>query len=154
MAPLDLRIEYRPAGLDCASILSELPEWFGIPEANADFVRMAESEGAWTAESSGETLGIMLLVDRKYSAMEVYLLAVRPRVHRRGVGRTLVNRACSVARGAGKRYLTVKTLGPSISDAPYRETRAFYVAMGFDPLEELISIWRPGNPCLYMIRPV
>jgi hypothetical protein len=46
----------------------------------------------------------------------------------------------------------VKTLGPTHSDPGYARTRAFYLAVGFRPLEEFGLIWDEGNPCLIMVK--
>jgi GNAT superfamily N-acetyltransferase len=128
-----------------------LPEWFGIAESNAAYAAHAEREQAWVAEEAGEALGLMSLVDHGFSALEIHLLAVRRRLHRRGVGGALVAKACSIARRLGKPYVTVKTRGPSRPYEPYERTRAFYLAAGFEPLEEFTDIWGPENPCLVMI---
>ena len=151
---MTLKIVQRPAGADCASILAELPEWFGIPESNAGYAEIAEREQAWVAEEPGATLGLMVLIDHGFSAIDVHLLAVRPHAHRRGVGKALIRRACAITQGLGKPYLTVKTQGPSAAYEPYQRTRAFYDSVGFKPLEEFTSIWGPENPCLIMIMPV
>jgi N-acetylglutamate synthase-like GNAT family acetyltransferase len=151
---MSLEIVRRAAGADCTSILAELPEWFGIPESNAGYAAHAEREQAWVAEEAGDALGLMTLVDHGFSAIEIHLLAVRPHAHRRGVGLALVRQACSIARQLGKPYVTVKTQGPSAAYEPYERTRAFYRAVGFEPLEELTSIWGPENPCLIMIMRV
>lgn len=148
---MPLQIVRRAAGADCAAILAELPEWFGIPESNADYAAHAEREHAWVAEEAGQPLGLMVLVDHGFSALEIHLLAVRPHVHRRGVGRALVSHAASIAQALGRPYLMVKTRGPSLPYEPYERTRAFYVGVGFEALEELTSIWGPENPCLIMI---
>jgi GNAT superfamily N-acetyltransferase len=151
---MTLKITRRAAGAECASILAELPEWFGIPESNAEYAAAAEREQAWVAEDSGDALGLMVLTDQGFSAIDVHLLAVRPQLHRRGVGLALIEQARTVARERGKSYLTVKTRGPSLPYEPYERTRAFYEAVGFAPLEELTEIWGPENPCLIMIMPV
>ncbi len=148
---MTLKIVRRPAGAECASILAELPQWFGLPESNAEYAEIAEREQAWVAEESGGALGLMVLVDQGFSAIDIHLLAVRPHVHRRGVGVALVRQARAVAQALGKPYLTVKTRGPSLEYEPYERTRAFYDAVGFEPLEEFTSIWGPENPCLIMI---
>jgi GNAT superfamily N-acetyltransferase len=151
---MTLKITRRTAGAECASILAELPEWFGIPQSNADYAEAAEREQAWVAEDSGESLGLMVLVDQGFSAIDVHLLAVRPHLHRHGVGRALIEQAIAVARELGKSYVTVKTRGPSLPYAPYERTRAFYEAVGFESLEEITEIWGPENPCLLMIMSV
>ena len=151
---MTFKIVRRAAGADCASILAELPEWFGLPDSNAAYAALAEREQAWVAQESGNTLGLMVLVDPGFSAIDIHLLAVRPHAHRRGVGKALVRHACAVAQDLGKRYVTVKTRGPSREYEPYRRTRAFYEAAGFKALEEFAAIWGPENPCLIMIMPV
>ena len=151
---MTLKIVRRPAGAECASILAELPEWFGIPQSNVAYAEAAEREQAWMAEDSGETLGVMVLMDHGFSAIDVHLLAVRPHAHRRGVGKALIQQALATTRELGKPYLTVKTQGPSSGYEPYARTRAFYEAVGFRGLEEFTAIWGPENPCLIMIMPV
>ena len=34
------------------------------------------------------------------------------------------------------------------------ETRAFYAAAGFRPLEVITEVWGPDDPCLLMVRPL
>ena len=151
---MPLKIVRRPAGAECASILAELPEWFGIPRSNAEYAAAAEREPAWVAEDNGETVGVMVLTDHGFSAIDVHLLAVRPQFHGRGVGRALIRQALAVTRDLGKPYLTVKTQGPLAGYEPYERTRRFYEAVGFKGLEEFTEIWGPENPCLIMIMPV
>lgn len=151
---MKIDIVRRTAGADCAAILAELPEWFGIPQSNAEYAALAEREPAWVAEAAGDALGVMILVDHGFSAIDIHLTAVRPLAHRRGVGRALVGQALSEARALGRPYLTVKTRGPSLPYEPYERTRAFYEAVGFVALEEFAEIWGPENPCLFMVKPV
>jgi len=150
---MTLKIVRRAAGADCAAILAELPEWFGIPESNVAYAVAAEHEPAWVADDAGEVLGLMVLTDPGFSAVDVHLLAVRPHAHRRGVGRALIGQALAAAQAQGKPYLTVKTQGPSAHYEPYERTRRFYEAVGFKGLEEFSAIWGPENPCLVMIMP-
>ena len=153
---MTLRISERDfgAGALCRSILDQLPEWFGIPESNADYARLADEGPAWLAVDNGEVVGLMLLKPHFTTAVEVYLLAVVPARHRSGVGRTLIAAAEAWAKARGARYLTVKTRGPSLPYEPYERTRAFYEATGFIPLEEFTEIWGPENPALLMVKPV
>lgn len=151
---MTLKIVRRAAGAECVSILAELPAWFGIPESNAGYAEVAEREQAWVAEDAGDTLGLMVLIDHGFCAIDVHLLAVRPHAHRRGVGKALIGQARAVTQALGKPYLTVETQGPSAHYEPYERTRAFYDAVGFRPLEEFTTIWGPENPCLIMIMPM
>ena len=96
---MTLEIVRRAAGAECASILAELPEWFGIPESNTAYAEAAERQPTWVAQESGEPLGVMVLTDPGFSALDVHLLAVRPRAHRQGVGKALIQQARAIARG-------------------------------------------------------
>jgi GNAT superfamily N-acetyltransferase len=153
---MTIELTQRPSGSGeiCRSILAELPEWFGMPESNANYVDRAETGPSWIATSSdGELLGLMVLEVHGRDALEVYLLAVRPTAHRQGVGRALIEKALADAAAFGARYLTVKTQGPSANYEPYARTRRFYEAMGFVALEEFMTIWG-SDPCLFMVTPV
>jgi GNAT superfamily N-acetyltransferase len=70
---------------------------------------------------------------------------------RRGLGRDLVRRAEALLRDRAVEYFQVKTVGPSREDAAYAETRSFYRAMGFCPLEET-NLWGDTNPCLFLVK--
>lgn len=49
-------------------------------------------------------------------------------------------------------FLHLKTLSDSDPDRHYAKTRAFYLAVGFRPLEELTALWGKDNPCLLMVK--
>ena len=57
-------------------------------------------------------------------------------------------------QGQGIEYLQVKTLSDTHPDAAYARTRAFYMAVGFRPLEEFKTLWNEENPCLLMVKSV
>ena len=78
-------------------------------------------------------------------------MAVRQDYHRSGVGSALVRHAEAAVRARQIEYLEVKTLGPSRESRDYAQTRDFYRAMGFHPLEET-NLWGDVNPCLIMVK--
>lgn len=138
-------------GRVCRDILARLPEWFGMSDANLAYEHDAETLPTWLALEDDEPVGLMIL-KRHEAALENWLLAVRRDLRGQGIGRALIGRAGQTAAQAGLGFLTVKTLGPSHPSAPYAETRAFYRAVGFTPLEEFTEIWGPDNPCLFMAK--
>ena len=79
-------------------------------------------------------------------------MAVDVTRHRRGIGTALLERAEQELRGAGVRYLQVKTLGPSQPDDEYERTRLFYEARGFVALEEMLDVWPEDNPMLILVK--
>ena len=137
----------------CREILNELPAWFGIPASIDEYAGAAIGMEMLGYADRGIVAGFVMLRNTSAVATDVYVLAIRPAYHRRGIGRALIDAAARWARTRNHRYLTVKTLGPSRPDAAYDATRAFYAAVGFEPLEELAELW-DGNPCLFMVKPL
>jgi GNAT superfamily N-acetyltransferase len=84
----------------------------------------------------------------------VYVMAVLPEFHRRGIGLALLSHAESIMAVDGVEFLQVKTLAASKPDEGYAKTRAFYLACGFRPLEEYQDLWDAENPALQMIKVV
>lgn len=139
-------------GAICADILSALPEWFGLPQSNAQYARDAESLPMFGAYEGSDVIGMVVLKQHTLFAVENAVLGVRPAYHRRGAGRALIAQGESWARSRNARFLTVKTRGPSAPDANYEKTRAFYQAVGFVPVEEFPTLWDAANPCLFMVK--
>jgi GNAT superfamily N-acetyltransferase len=135
-------------------LLGLLPSWFGIPEANAEYVQSATHLPGLVAHdrSSGEEpIGVLLYRRHFPEAAEIHVMAVTPSWHRRGVGKALVAAVEAELAADGCRMLQVKTLGATHPDPGYALTRAFYRSVGFLPLEETGELW-PGNPCLIMVK--
>ncbi len=136
----------------CERILRALPEWFGIEASNRAYIRDLETLPSYVAIVDGEVAGFLSLKHHFSTASEIHVLAVGRSLHRRGVGRALVERAEAGLRAAGVALLQVKTLGPSKPDEGYRKTREFYKALGFVALEETTVLWSPDNPSLIMVK--
>ena len=149
-------IEYRPAGSGaiCRSILATIPEWFGLPVSNAEYEALAQTGPAIVALDGGEPVGLMLLKRHFETTLEVYFLAVLRDRHRRGAGRALMAHAEAIARAEGRRFVSVKTRGPSKPYEPYERTRRFYEALGYAALEERTDIWGPEDPALIMAKAI
>jgi len=132
----------------CREILVELPGWFGIPEAVDRYIQEVAALPTFGVGREG-FLSLKLHSD---AAAEIYVMGVRPEAHRRGIGTALLEGAEAFLRERNVDYLQVKTLGPSHPSKHYAETRSFYAARGFRPLEELTEIWGEDNPCLIMVK--
>jgi GNAT superfamily N-acetyltransferase len=145
---VQLREQRSGSGASCREILATIPTWFGIAEANENYIAMAEREPTILASLDGRDVGILVLKHHSPYASEVYLMAVRAEHHRHGIGRALLQRADAQLARAGVEYLQVKTLSASAEDEGYAKTRAFYLAYGFRPLEEFPDLWDPQNPAL------
>ena len=131
----------------CEHVVHDLPEWFGIEEATAAYLRDVAALPTFGADGDG-FLSLKLHTPR---AAELYVMGVRRERHGEGLGTALLAAAEDFLRACGCEYLQVKTLGPSHPDAGYARARAFYEARGFVPLEELHDLWEQ-NPCLLMVK--
>ena len=137
-----------------ASLVRDLPEWFGIAQSVASYIDAASELPNTIARQGHDVLGVCLTRRHTRVAAEIELLAVRRDLHRRGIGRELLERVDRDLRAAGVRLLEVKTFGPSGESKEYERTRAFYESMGFLPLEERRDIWGPEDPCLISVKPL
>jgi GNAT superfamily N-acetyltransferase len=131
----------------CETVLRDLPDWFGIEEATAAYIRDVADLPTFAV---GEQAFIALKAHNPKAA-EVYVMGVRAQHHRQGLGTALLDAGEAYLRDRGVEYLQVKTLGASDPDAGYGRTRRFYLARGFVPLEELHGLWE-GNPCLLLVK--
>jgi GNAT superfamily N-acetyltransferase len=141
-------------------LLRSLPGWFGIESSIVEYVAKAHELPtylAWSASGSSahaarrQPVGVLLAARHFPQSAEIYLMAVEPALHRRGIGRALVKALEADLMADGVELLQVKTLGPSWPDDGYGRTRQFYARMGFRPLEEIHDLW-PDNPCLVMVK--
>ncbi len=131
--------------------MADLADWFGIEAANDAYVDEARSLPTVVATVAGEIVGVCLVKRHFPEAAEVELIAVRKSMHRRGVGRQILDRVEMDLLDDGVRVLQVKTLGPSVHYEPYEQTRRFYRAQGYLPLEEHAHLW-PSDACLVMVK--
>jgi GNAT superfamily N-acetyltransferase len=134
-----------------AALISGLPEWFGIEEANAAYVESARTLPTVLALDDGVVVGALLWRRHFPAAAEVHLMAIDRSRHRQGIGTALLDRAERTLRSEGVRYLQVKTLGPSLPDDAYERTRRFYEARGFVALEEILAFW-DDEPMLLLAK--
>lgn len=135
------------------AVLSDLPEWFGRPDALLEYVRAADRQTMLALRlDDGRPIGFLSLRAHSPVSAEAYVLGVMRRWHRRGHGRRLFDAAARLLAARGVRNLTVKTLAADHPDPHYAATRAFYEALGFEPLEVFPDLWGAGTPCLLMLK--
>jgi GNAT superfamily N-acetyltransferase len=152
--PLNFTVEGPLEGQSehCAPIFERLADWFGIPEAVEDYLREIDHLPTFVACLDGRVIGFLTLKQHFPRAAELYVMGILPEYHRCGMGRALVARAEDHLRALGVWFLQVKTLSSAHPDPFYARTRAFYEGAGFQPLEELPTLWGLENPCLIMVK--
>jgi GNAT superfamily N-acetyltransferase len=134
----------------CDRILRVLPSWFGVEESIVDYVKKVADMPFFAAVDGEEIVGFAALKIHNDYTGEVCVMGVLEGYHRRGIGRRLIEALQAGCRERGLEYLTVKTLAATVESAGYARTRAFYLAMGFRPLEIFPLFWDEANPCLFM----
>jgi ribosomal protein S18 acetylase RimI-like enzyme len=139
-------------GSVCEAILRALPEWFGIEESRAEYIRGTDGLPTFVARVDGRAVGFMAVKQHFPQTADLYVLGVLPEMHHRGIGRALLARVEAYLRDKGVEYLQVKTVSALSPDPGYAKTRLFYEAMGFKPLEEFKTMWDEANPCLLMVK--
>lgn len=148
-----MRIERKADPAAVGRILRSLPDWFGIDAAVDHYVEVAATKRSYLATADDRVVGIALVEPRTTAAAELYLIAVEPEQHSRGVGARLVTAVEDDLRAEGKQLLEVHTVGPSYADENYATTREFYRARGFLPLHEFEGIDWDG-PTLVLVKPL
>lgn len=136
----------------CENILRKLPDWFGIEEATKEYIAGVKNTRFLSAEFDGEIVGFYSIISHFPQTSEIYVCGILSEYHRLGIGTKLQNSLEKKLKSDNVKYLTVKTLSASHSDKNYAKTRKFYLAQGFEPLEEFKELWGEDNPCLLLMK--
>ena len=132
--------------------MHSLPGWFGIEKSIVQYTADIDQLPTFLALETGKVIGFLSVKQHNPASAEIFVMGIDQKAHRKGLGRALLHQAEEWLMDQGVEYLQVKTLGPSCADENYIKTRAFYLAMGFTPLEEFRQIWDENNPCLILIK--
>ena len=137
-------------------VLALLPQWFGLPESTANYIKESASLPLWAAfikEDIGKNtpLGFITLAFTSPYVGEIHCMGINPSFQRKGIGKELFEIAKAYAKEKGALYLQVKTVAPG-NYKEYDQTVAFYEKMGFIPFEVFPTLWDKHNPCLILIQ--
>lgn len=135
-----------------AEILTDLPEWFGIPDSTQAYIEAAGKLRVWGAYEEDDPLGFISLSYSSEDCAEIDCLAIKKDYHRQGIGSKLVN-VLEMATRQQVDYLQVKTVAPGHYPT-YDRTNAFYQAQGFKKLEIFPQLWDSHNPCMVLIKKI
>lgn len=136
-----------------ASVLATLPDWFGLPDSTAEYVWVSRGLPFWAAVADGRPVGFAALKETAPKAGEIYVMGIRPELHRSGVGRRLFQALYRHVKARGYAFLQVKTVREG-RYPEYDRTNAFYRAVGFTELECLPTLWDEWNPCQVLVMAV
>jgi GNAT superfamily N-acetyltransferase len=137
---------------ECEAVLRSLPRWFGIEESLLMYARDSETMPTFAVEDQGTIHAFVTLLRHFPESWEVHCIAVAADRRGEGLGRQLLRHAENWTRGQGARFLQIKTVAASSPSPEYAETRRFYEAMGYVPLEIFPTLWHPRNPALQLVK--
>lgn len=135
----------------CAQeILQDLPEWFGLPEATAEYIEKSKTLPFWSVKEQGENIGFITLSPTSKDTIEIYCMGIKKSAQRQKLGTKLFEEAENYAKKHYK-YLQVKTVDEG-HYPEYDRTIQFYESLGFSRLEVFPALWDEWNPCLILLK--
>ena len=135
----------------CEKVLRQLPAWFGIEQAIRNYASDLERCDGLVATVDGTVVAFVGLKRYGSHSIELNVIGVLPEYRRKGMGSQLIEAVENLASESGVQFLHTKTLSASVPYEPYEQTRKFWRAMGFLPLDEHL-LWGSSNPCLVLIK--
>ena len=137
---------------ECEAVLRSLPCWFGIEEALLMYARDTARLPTFALAEQDTAVAFLSLAEHFAESWEVHCMAVHASARNRGHGTRLLLLAEHWLTQRGVKFLQVKTVAQTSSSTAYAETREFYNAKGFTPLEVFPTLWAPQNPALQLVK--
>ena len=128
------------------SILTALPEWFGIPESTENYIRESANEIMVASFEEEKANGFLCLKETGKDTVELAVMGVLKEYHRKGIGKQLFIHAKKTAKEMGYSFIQVKTVQMGKYES-YDDTNRFYISIGFKEFEVFSTLWDEWNPC-------
>ena len=132
-------------------VLYDLPEWFGLPESTENYIIDSQDKPLLACYVNDEVAGYIVLNATSKDCADIFVMGVKKKFHRMGIGLKLNNAFEILAKKLGYTYSQVKT----VKTGYYKEydiTNKFYIAMGYKELECFPTLWDEWNPCQIYIK--
>lgn len=134
-------------------ILTQLPDWFGMPEGIEEYSKSSRDMMFWSYEIDDQCVGFIALGQTSPHTLEISVMGVRLEYHGKGIGRKLFETSRAYAMQNGYSFIQVKTVEEGTYEE-YDRTIAFYKALGFKEFECIKSIWDEANPCQIFVKSI
>ncbi len=129
-------------------ILRALPEYFPFESAIVDYCEAARKSKYLTIaaiDDSDHKKGFVMVTMNNDTTAQIWVMAVAPEVHSKGIGSQLLEEAETLARSSGAKYIMVKTVGPSDNNRNFLRTLNFYLFNQYTFLAEFDFVWAPTH---------
>lgn len=110
--------------------LEALHEWFEVDESREKYIAECVNWIFLTEKENDEYVGFLCLKETGDATVELAIMGVLKKYHRKGFRRKLFEAAKKIAREAGYSFMQVKTVKMGVYD-DYDVTNRFYKACGF-----------------------
>lgn len=149
-----MHMEFIKDGSDKSAIvkevLSDLPEWFGLPESTESYITEVVHLPLIVAKENENVLGFITLKETSGDSCEIHCMGIKKNYHRKGIGKELYKQIEKLAAKTYD-YIQVKTVD-SGHYKEYDQTVLFYKSLGFKELEVFLNLWSEHTPCLILIK--
>lgn len=134
-------------------ILGDLPDWFGLPDSTAEYIKCSQELPFWAEIENGTAKGFITLKGTSSDTAEIYVMGVLKEIHNKGIGKKLFDAFYSFAKEHSYSFIQVKTVKEGLYDG-YDRTIQFYRKLGFKELECFSTLWDEWNPCQIYIMAI
>ena len=128
------------------AVLEALPEWFEVEASREKYIADCTGWIFLAAKENDETAGFLCLKETGKDTVELAVMGVLKKCHRKGIGRALLEHAKAIATEDGYSFLQVKTVRMGMYE-DYDITNRFYLSCGFKEFEVIPELWGEDNPC-------
>lgn len=132
-------------------VLKDLPEWFGLPDSLEEYIEDSKEKIFLAAYVENEAIGFIVLNETSKDCADIFVMGIKKKYHRLGIGTELNNAYEKIARDRGYTFSQVKT----VKLGKYKEydmTNRFYISLGYKELECFPTLWDEHNPCQIYIK--
>ena len=91
-------------------ILNGLPEWFGMPDSTEEYIKDSQDKPFIASFIEDEAGGFAVLNATSKDCAEIFVMGIKKKYHRLGIGRKLHNAYEAMAQKLGYTYSQVKTV--------------------------------------------
>lgn len=128
----------------CKEITDTLPDWFGQPEANEQYINAAKKYDCFVAEDNGKIIALAQIKFvhsdiLKQDIADIHWLGMLPEYHGQGIGSELMKLVFKHCQEQGYKTITVETLNPEEQDESYLKTYNFYKKLGFEIFHKFVE---------------
>jgi ribosomal protein S18 acetylase RimI-like enzyme len=136
-----------------STILADLPDWFGLPDSTAEYIKTSQELPFWAEIENNTAKGFIVLKETSSHTAEIYVMGVLKSFHNSEIGKELFEAFYNFSKSRDYSFIQVKTVQEG-RYMEYDKTIQFYKKLGFKELECFPTLWDKWNPCQVYIMAI